>query len=216
MLSNLCIYFLVLLLGLSLEQIVKLGKYDSKKISINDYIYLELSGFKKGDEIRLGLTFDSMSEYFNKRDFYIHYCQADSYINYTSCDYVERKQDEHRYNDNNEIDYDNDYPDIDYGDDYHYKFFSSFNYRNFYNYNIYLVKDKKYLLFYFTNTEKYYEDIFNLEISHNRNYTLIIVLVIVGIIVIVAGVILFIKIHDYCENRRYKSDIIKTPLFIDS
>lgn len=219
MLFNLKIYFLVLLSGLSLEQIESLGKYSSKSISIYDYIYLELSDFKQGDKISLRLTFDSFSDTFNNRDFYIHYCETDSYSNYAICSYSKSKQDSHSYKDYNAKEEDNDSDnskdddnDDDYdddGDDYHYKFSTEYNYQNTYNFNINLSTNNKYLVFYFTNYGGYYGDIYNLKIEHYQGLTLMTVLIILGVIAfggIIYGCIVC------CKKLRYNSGIIDSLL----
>ena len=155
------IYFIVFFSGLSFgySSLIQLGKYDSKRININDYIYFDLSEYKPGDNISLILYFNSYENSFKTFDFYINYCETESSSNYTTCTYISKKQknhytkdlnkkdddDDYEYDDDDydydddDYDYDDDdYDDDDYDyDDYSIKYYyGSYNYLNSYWYDI--------------------------------------------------------------------------------
>ena len=124
MLFNLGFYCLILLSGLSLESstLTQLRKHATETISIYDFIYFDLSEYEQGDKINFRLSFDSYESDFNSLDFYIHYCESDTFSDYASCSYKSEKQNSHKtkdYNDDyDDYDYDYDYDDDDYDYDY--------------------------------------------------------------------------------------------------
>ena len=59
------IIFLLLFIGFSLEDVVRLSKYSSRYVNEGDYVFLDLSDFSRGDTIYLEVYF--YSDYYDDR-----------------------------------------------------------------------------------------------------------------------------------------------------
>ena len=177
-------YFLILLLGLSLEYIDQLSKYGSNTISSSDYLYLDVSSYGYGDNIYLEVS--CYCSY--KSNIEIKYTQLYDYLNYKNGYYS-------------------------YKDYYSYSSSTKNNYYSYRYYYTYYYKIKltstydNYLVFTTTSSYGCQDSFYVRHVSNTRYFSLYIFLgIMVSFIIIVVIII-------YCVKKRPNyPNVIVDPL----